>query len=190
MVAATGAQVAIQKLVRTMEESLGTEQIGMLYSIPFLSEEFSCQERKQGSKKEMREEGERKRGKKERHGRSSEQEHSREMGRERKKYWKVPSSESTLTFFPSNCYICQVSQLWMPYAWYCRACTLMMFRQTYPKSMIDLSVWEFIFWKRNIKLSFNLTCDILFPEPQISARDEGLLPGNLRDCLETWGGWE
>ena len=100
----------------------------------------------------MREEGERKRGKKERHGRSSEQEtKERGDGGEKEKnigryhLQKVYLFSSLLTVTSAKYQL----GLWMPYAWYCSACTLMMFRQTYPKSMIDLSVWEFIFWNEH-----------------------------------------
>lgn len=58
----------------------------------------------------MREKGERKRGKKERQGRISEQEtKERGDGGETEKNWKVLSSEGTLISFLSNSYICQVS---------------------------------------------------------------------------------
>lgn len=68
--------------------------------------------RKKARKQERNERGRRKKKREERKTRKelrARNKGERRWRRERKKYQKVPSSESILIFFPSNCYICQVS---------------------------------------------------------------------------------
>lgn len=131
-------------------------------------------------------EGERKRGKKVRCGWGQEL-RGRKGGEGRREGKKKPGRYylQKAHLFPSLLTIskCQLD-LRMPCAGYCRVYMLIPFGQTHPKGMIDLPLREFICGMK-IKSSSNLPYDILILGLQISAGDEGLLPGKLRDCLET-----